>query len=564
MCAVVVLCLSVPAWAQLTWHVQTVDSTGSVGSFSSLALDHSFRPNISYYDATNADLKFARWDGTKWIIQAVDSVGDVGRYCFLHLDSTDHPNISYYDATQKALKYARFNGTAWVIEVVDKRSGQDVGQFTSIFLDSHNVPHISYYVATAGQLWIADRNGSPWKKTRVDSANHVGQYTSLALDTLDRAHISYYDVAGANLKHAFRASTTWTTEFVDKTGDVGQYSSLALASGNSPRISYYDRTHTALKFARVVGAGWSTQTVDNAADDGAGTSLVIDSYNQPEIAYVQGPTQVLRFARFDGAIWSIEVADKGPGVGQCPSMALESHGLPTVSYADTANGDLKYGTPAGAWFFFSPAAGFVTDGVNPNSGVANKTQFTFQVIFQDVFGTGPGNPVVIVKLGATVLKTLPLSVVDLNPNFFTGATLRAVTTLPVGSAYTYRFQALSTDGTFAGGPPSQPEGGPVVTATLSANALLSVAAAPSHAGAEVSLRLLAPAAIDARVLNLAGRPVRRLATGRECPAGTSRLLWDGRDDGGLSVPAGNYLVEVLARVADGSQSRGLCSLMIGR
>ncbi len=43
----------------LTWNIETVDSTGHVGSFSSLALDSSGNPHISYYSYTNADLKYA-------------------------------------------------------------------------------------------------------------------------------------------------------------------------------------------------------------------------------------------------------------------------------------------------------------------------------------------------------------------------------------------------------------------------------------------------------------------------------------------------------------------------
>lgn len=98
--------------SQFVWETETVDTGGDapgsmvdVGLYSSLVISGS-RMYISYYDATNQDLKVAFHDGSRWKIYTVDSAGDVGRYSSIALDASGNPYISYYDATNGDLKVA--------------------------------------------------------------------------------------------------------------------------------------------------------------------------------------------------------------------------------------------------------------------------------------------------------------------------------------------------------------------------------------------------------------------------------------------------------------------------
>jgi hypothetical protein len=69
-------------------------------------LDGSGHPHISYYDATNRDLKYAYWNGGQWRVETVDSSGEVGEWTSLMLNAAGSAHISYYDHTNGDLKYA--------------------------------------------------------------------------------------------------------------------------------------------------------------------------------------------------------------------------------------------------------------------------------------------------------------------------------------------------------------------------------------------------------------------------------------------------------------------------
>jgi hypothetical protein len=146
---------------QTTPAIQVVDTPGVVGNFNAIAVDDSVYPpvlHISYYDATNGDLKYAKRTGaSSWQIDVVDSVGDVGQYTSIALDAGGNPHISYYDVSNQDLKYAYRDASGWHTQTVD--SAGDVGLFTSLALDADGRAHISYIDASQGDLRYAHLSG---------------------------------------------------------------------------------------------------------------------------------------------------------------------------------------------------------------------------------------------------------------------------------------------------------------------------------------------------------------------------------------------------------------------
>jgi hypothetical protein len=126
---------AVPAAAD-QWLVETTDPSTNVGYYSAIASDSHGFMHISYYDAYNDALKYARWTGNEWQIRTVDSDppwGDVGWYTSIAVDSSDCAHISYYKSSGGALRYAHWDGSNW--HITDVETGHEK-IYTSIALDS--------------------------------------------------------------------------------------------------------------------------------------------------------------------------------------------------------------------------------------------------------------------------------------------------------------------------------------------------------------------------------------------------------------------------------------------
>ena len=74
-------------------------------------------------------------------------------------------------------------------------------------------------------------------------------------------------------------------------------------------------------------------------------------------------------------------------------------------------------------------------------------------------------------------------------------------------------------------------------------------------GVTVSYRLASDVDMRISVLNQAGRVVRTLVADESRAAGVHSEAWDGRDDAGRALPAGEYRIELRATAADGSIGR---------
>ncbi len=318
------------------WVLETVDSGADVGEHTSLVLDGSGWPRISYYEGhPNYNLKYAYRDASGWHTEIVDAV-DAGEYTSLALNAFGKPRISYYHwGSAYDLKYAYRDASGWHTETVD--AAGVVGKYTSLALSDLGRPRISYFDDTNDDLKYAYRDASGWHTETVDAA---GYGTSLDLDGSGYPHISYalsqpyYD-----LKYAYRDGTGWHIETVDGPSPVGGETSLALDGSGYPHISYQGGD---LKYAYRNASGWHAETVDAELHTGYDSSLVLDAAGWPHISYRDLSSNDVHYAYRDASGWYTEIVDSVGNVGRMSSLALDASSRPRISYHDDTNGELKY------------------------------------------------------------------------------------------------------------------------------------------------------------------------------------------------------------------------------
>ena len=95
--------------------------------------------------------------------------------------------------------------------------------------------------------------------------------------------------------------------------------------------------------------------------------------------------------------------------------------------------------------------------------------------------------------------------------------------------------------------------------------LLTVTTSAAQAagrGASVSYTLSREAQVTVEIRNLAGRLVAAIDAQATQPAGRNVATWGGRTQAGTTVPAGRYLIRVIARSADGQEASAMATVTI--
>lgn len=362
-----------------SYETRIVDTGEKLGQYPSLAFKSSGLPAISYYDENNGALKYAELEGTDWMISTVEnstpSTGGVGAFTSLALDSSDSPHISYMDRSTGRLKYAERVGGQWKVQVLDR--GPNVGSWTSLKLDKEGRAYIAYCYA---RYYVPPKPSDPKDPSRVMEAypkyimyegntipppevidpllvgaalsgdtHNLGLTTSIVLTKDGRPEVAYYDPVNGSLNLASRtAGGGWTTSVIDSAPNesIGQFHSLVMDNQGRLHVSYTEMAPlgvtpypSLLKYAVFDGQGWNKETVDAVKGElnGIENSLALGPDSEPIISYADNTWNDLKLAFFRFGGWQIYRLDTGGLEGIHSSVSVSPQGLIGVAYyEDTA------------------------------------------------------------------------------------------------------------------------------------------------------------------------------------------------------------------------------------
>ncbi|KTD79436.1 hypothetical protein [Legionella waltersii] len=342
--------------------IVTPDGATNIGKYTSIALDNTGLPVVSYYDETNSALKVLHCGNIACslnnTIATPDIMGTVGMYTSITVDNNNYPVVSYYDASNGKLKILHCGNTSCTSgnSIVKPDLSSSNGVQSSIKLNSAGNPVVAYFDFTNTALKILSCGNAQCSSgnsiTTVDSSADVGRYPSLMLDSGQKPVVSYLDATNGKLKvlHCGNALCTSGNSLasIASNGIAGYYSSLSLDANNIPTISYYDSTNQNLNVVRCGDANCANNNLisipDNTGSVGLYTSLKLDASSNPVVSYYDSSNANLNVLRCGSPTCgpnSVYVGDMATDVGRYSAIKLDSNGRPVVSYWDETNGDLK-------------------------------------------------------------------------------------------------------------------------------------------------------------------------------------------------------------------------------
>jgi hypothetical protein len=153
------------------WTISTIDSRGDVGRYGTMVMNPGTgRWAIAYEDTTHGTFRYAAQTKRGWSKTTADgSTKSGGGYISLAFNAKSNlPEMSYYDAYNADLKFASFNGSTWSAQTVAGR-GQ-VGLYSNLRINADTgATEILYFNKGINGVFRAQAGNGGWGLSQVAS-----------------------------------------------------------------------------------------------------------------------------------------------------------------------------------------------------------------------------------------------------------------------------------------------------------------------------------------------------------------------------------------------------------
>jgi hypothetical protein len=347
--------VSGPQYGRPIVMLNTLDSTGDVGTRSSVTLGADGRAIIAYIDGTNLRLKVAHCADTACTsatTTVVDPSSPVGDAPSITIGENGLPNIAY--SSQGTLKFATCGNLDCTAGNGIRTIGGPSAWLPSLAIGERTMPVISFYDNSDHHLKVIHceyADCSYATIATVDSAGDVGWDSAMTIDTLGVPVIAYYDNTNGDLKVAHcndEACSSVGTSAVDTLGNVGSLPSIAIGVDGLPIISYRDVTNGDLKVAHCLNIACTSaakSSVVTQDDVGYDSSIVIGTDGLPLISYYAAGAQtslmLARCATTSCTSVSYVTGNYLEYLSYYTSMIIGADGAPLITSYDSSTHDLK-------------------------------------------------------------------------------------------------------------------------------------------------------------------------------------------------------------------------------
>lgn len=278
----------------------TLDAAGSIGNvgaadYPSIAVRTDGTPIVSYYDATNGNLKLARCSDPACArpvsLRTLDTTGDVGLHSSIAIGENGNPVVSYSDNTGNRLKLAVCSDPACSIatlRVVDAQGGY----YSSVAIGAGANPVISYLRGGNLMLGVCNTPACTSPTIRTLDTTVEGLTTSVAVASNGNPVVSYQSAGDARLAVCNDPTcATATLRTLDTLDNAGTWSSVTVGTNGNPVVAYSRVVNSAVPGELRVAVcgdpscGSATISMADPIDGGYHVGIVIGPSGNPSVAY---------------------------------------------------------------------------------------------------------------------------------------------------------------------------------------------------------------------------------------------------------------------------------------